>query len=128
MMRTATKSDFVSRMEAAAAMSNGFPTAIVNGLSRHVDARRLRVHFELDGGVIDVDLCKDSAIGRSMGSAFVTFASPEVLSSVLLQGDHFIDGDRIDIKAYDKLSGGGSLTPAPRASPPRLSPSQPTLL
>ncbi|XP_041980934.1 heterogeneous nuclear ribonucleoprotein 27C isoform X2 [Aricia agestis] len=70
----------------------------VGGLSWETSQENLQRYFSRYGDVIDCVVMKNSESGRSRGFGFVTFAEPSLVSVVLQNGPHQLDGRTIDPK------------------------------
>ncbi|XP_029034416.2 RNA-binding protein Musashi homolog Rbp6 isoform X5 [Osmia bicornis bicornis] len=62
------------------------------------DYESLREYFTKYGDITEVMVMKDPTTRRSRGFGFITFADPASVDKVLAQGNHELDGKKIDPK------------------------------
>lgn len=70
----------------------------IGGLSWQTSPEGLREYFAKYGDITEVMVMKDPSTRRSRGFGFVTFADPASVDKVLAQGNHELDGKKIDPK------------------------------
>lgn len=69
----------------------------VGGLNWETTEEGMRAYFSQFGEVIDLNIMRDNATGRSRGFGFLTFSSGEAVDKVVAQ-QHVLDGKVIDPK------------------------------
>nr|XP_034171040.1 RNA-binding protein Musashi homolog Rbp6 isoform X3 [Osmia lignaria] len=70
----------------------------IGGLSWQTSPESLREYFTKYGDITEVMVMKDPTTRRSRGFGFITFADPASVDKVLAQGNHELDGKKIDPK------------------------------
>ncbi|XP_057322174.1 RNA-binding protein Musashi homolog Rbp6 isoform X5 [Microplitis mediator] len=70
----------------------------IGGLSWQTSPESLREYFTKYGDITEVMVMKDPTTRRSRGFGFITFADPSSVDKVLAQGNHELDGKKIDPK------------------------------
>ncbi|XP_035731410.1 RNA-binding protein Musashi homolog Rbp6-like isoform X8 [Vespa mandarinia] len=70
----------------------------IGGLSWQTSPEGLREYFTKYGDITEVMVMKDPTTRRSRGFGFITFADPASVDKVLAQGNHELDGKKIDPK------------------------------
>ncbi|XP_076641571.1 RNA-binding protein 6 isoform X6 [Halictus rubicundus] len=70
----------------------------IGGLSWQTSPESLREYFTKFGDITEIMVMKDPTTRRSRGFGFVTFADPASVDKVLAQGNHELDGKKIDPK------------------------------
>lgn len=70
----------------------------IGGLSWQTSPEGLREYFTKYGDITEVMVMKDPTTRRSRGFGFITFADPASVDKVLTQGNHELDGKKIDPK------------------------------
>ncbi|XP_048268570.1 RNA-binding protein Musashi homolog Rbp6 isoform X3 [Bombus terrestris] len=70
----------------------------IGGLSWQTSPESLREYFTKYGDITEVMIMKDPTTRRSRGFGFITFADPASVDKVLAQGNHELDGKKIDPK------------------------------
>ncbi|XP_043272062.1 RNA-binding protein Musashi homolog Rbp6 isoform X4 [Venturia canescens] len=70
----------------------------IGGLSWQSSPESLREYFTKYGDITEVMVMKDPTTRRSRGFGFITFADPASVDKVLSQGNHELDGKKIDPK------------------------------
>ncbi|XP_076675701.1 RNA-binding protein 6 isoform X5 [Andrena cerasifolii] len=70
----------------------------IGGLSWQTSPESLREYFTKYGDVTEVMVMKDPTTRRSRGFGFITFTDPASVDKVLAQGNHELDGKKIDPK------------------------------
>ncbi|XP_076176008.1 RNA-binding protein 6 isoform X2 [Ptiloglossa arizonensis] len=70
----------------------------IGGLSWQTSPESLREYFTKYGDITEVMVMKDPTTRRSRGFGFITFADPASVDKVLVQGNHELDGKKIDPK------------------------------
>ncbi|XP_063972397.1 RNA-binding protein Musashi homolog Rbp6 isoform X3 [Diachasmimorpha longicaudata] len=70
----------------------------IGGLSWQTSPESLREYFTKYGDVTEIMVMKDPTTRRSRGFGFITFADPSSVDKVLAQGNHELDGKKIDPK------------------------------
>ncbi|XP_076375808.1 RNA-binding protein 6 isoform X4 [Megalopta genalis] len=70
----------------------------IGGLSWQTSPESLREYFTKYGDITEIMVMKDPTTRRSRGFGFITFADPASVDKVLAQGNHELDGKKIDPK------------------------------
>ncbi|XP_076237201.1 RNA-binding protein 6 isoform X2 [Calliopsis andreniformis] len=70
----------------------------IGGLSWQTSPESLREYFTQYGDITEVMVMKDPTTRRSRGFGFITFSDPASVDKVLAQGNHELDGKKIDPK------------------------------
>ncbi|XP_017756570.1 PREDICTED: RNA-binding protein Musashi homolog Rbp6 isoform X7 [Eufriesea mexicana] len=70
----------------------------IGGLSWQTSPESLREYFTKYGDITEVMVMKDPTTRRSRGFGFITFSDPASVDKVLAQGNHELDGKKIDPK------------------------------
>lgn len=69
----------------------------IGGLNWETDENRLKEYFNSYGNVLEVNVMRDGATGKSRGFAFLTFETGDAVDKVLSE-KHILDGKLIDPK------------------------------
>lgn len=69
----------------------------IGGLNWETDENRLKEYFNSYGNVLEVNVMRDGATGKSRGFAFLTFETGDAVDKVLNE-KHILDGKLIDPK------------------------------
>ncbi|KAK5168862.1 uncharacterized protein LTR77_006171 [Saxophila tyrrhenica] len=69
----------------------------IGGLNWETTDQSLKEYFSQYGDVVDCQVMRDGATGRSRGFGFLTFKDPKTVNIVMVK-EHFLDGKLIDPK------------------------------